>query len=62
MSLTDCVECWDTPCTCGHEGYIVLYLPKDHGLSSHDVQALKEALKSDLMDRLCEIKENKPRG
>lgn len=19
MSLTDCSECWDTPCTCGHE-------------------------------------------
>ncbi len=19
MSLSDCVKCWDTPCTCGHE-------------------------------------------
>ena len=19
MSMSDCVKCWDTPCTCGHE-------------------------------------------
>ena len=19
MALSDCIKCWDTPCTCGHE-------------------------------------------
>ncbi len=25
MSLSDCERCWDTPCRCGNDGYVVLY-------------------------------------
>ncbi len=30
MSLSDCVKCWDTPCTCGwdYRNYSVEYLKK----------------------------------
>jgi len=29
MSLSDCPECWNTPCTCGHMGYTVLTIKDD---------------------------------
>jgi hypothetical protein len=25
--MSDCVNCWNTPCTCGHEGYAIIWLP-----------------------------------
>lgn len=24
MALSNCPECWDTPCTCGHKGCITI--------------------------------------
>ena len=23
--LSDCGDCWDTPCTCGAQGYVLVY-------------------------------------
>ena len=25
MALSDCPKCWDTPCTCGHMGYTLVF-------------------------------------
>jgi hypothetical protein len=32
MALSDCPKCWDTPCTCGHEGYSIVYHTKENSL------------------------------
>ena len=57
MSMSDCEKCWDTPCSCGHGGYVVVYLPDNHGLSYHEVQALVKSLEADLPERIAQIKE-----
>jgi len=25
MSMSGCLRCWDTPCTCGYDGYVAVY-------------------------------------
>jgi hypothetical protein len=56
MSLSDCAKCWDTPCECGNEGYLVLYLPegRDHTLSREEFNKLKEHLKAEMKKWLKE--------
>ena len=54
--MSDCPKCWDTPCECGHEGYITIWLPAKHGLSVEQLAHLKQVLKADLASRIAEIK------
>ena len=40
MSLSDCEKCWNTPCTCGHQGYLLMPLPE--GLSDRQKALAKK--------------------
>lgn len=46
MSLSDCIHCWDTPCTCGWE------------YRTWSVQALEKQV--NLFNKIIEFKKNNP--
>ncbi len=42
--LSDCIKCWNTPCTCGWElrHYSISYLERQKGLIERAIQFKKE--------------------
>lgn len=53
MSWTDCPKCWDTPCTCGHEGYVLVPMA-DPDLRKKYVDSTM-AKKADIRDALKDV-------
>ena len=45
--MSDCPKCWDTPCSCGHEGYWVIYKSEvPEGVTKAQIiEAIKKMLK-----------------
>ena len=44
MSFSDCAKCWDTPCNCGNEGYVVIYDKRLREMSREDFHACRKHL------------------
>lgn len=49
MALSDCPKCWDTPCSCGHMGYTLVY-------HNDDRATLKQKI-HDLENEVCRLKQ-----
>ena len=48
MALSDCAKCWDTPCTCGHDGYYLIY--KSEVPDGYTRDNILQAIKNNLQD------------
>ena len=58
MSFSDCPLCWDTPCECGHYGYVVVRDAALAGLPAEEFQRIKRAL----LLRLAQLLDEQRRG
>lgn len=55
MSLSSCPDCWDTPCQCGRQGYVVVYLHEYRGYFKALGLEERERIRKALADRLVEL-------
>ncbi len=58
MGMSDCEKCWDTPCSCGWDGYISVFLPVHQlrALSYEDREALRALLVQQGLAYLAKVK------